>query len=318
MAGVGRAEAPPGPRLALERFNRHGDEIITTDPTGASVSVIAGGGPDVRPLPTFLSPTSWLPSGAALAFSGAHGNPSKSVGSDAESLYLAPAGGGEARKIPATDAGMQPVVSPDGASVAFLRFRGVASSTKGHRVFSHSAIWIAALDGSGARRLTPWNRGAVDFPYSFSPDGPSLAITREGAKGGVMSIDLRTRRVTMIASGAGEPAYSPDGSRIAYVRGSGKSTDIYVADADGRNAKRVTATAAFETSPTWDPSGQRLAYLRLAPLKVEAAEIGLDDSVMEVNADGTCSTKVLSKRGTAFLSPRWQPGSGREARPISC
>ena len=39
---------------------------------------------------------------------------------------------------------------------------------------------------------------------------------------------------------------------------------------------------------------------------------------MEINADGSCPTRILSVPGVAFLSPAWQPGPGREADPISC
>jgi hypothetical protein len=39
---------------------------------------------------------------------------------------------------------------------------------------------------------------------------------------------------------------------------------------------------------------------------------------MEVNADGSCPTKILSIPRTAVLNPIWQPGPGREAGPIAC
>jgi hypothetical protein len=46
--------------------------------------------------------------------------------------------------------------------------------------------------------------------------------------------------------------------------------------------------------------------------------LGLGDAVMEINADGSCATKVLFAPKNAFLSPVWQPGPGREAGPIAC
>jgi TolB protein len=56
--------------------------------------------------------------------------------------------------------------------------------------------------------------------------------------------------------GAGEsPAWSSDGSRIAFVRGG----DVFTIRADGRGLTRVTRTAATEESPDWSPDG-RLVY----------------------------------------------------------
>lgn len=40
--------------------------------------------------------------------------------------------------------------------------------------------------------------------------------------------------------------------------------------------------------------------------------------LMEINADGSCQTKVISMAGTYLLAPAWQPGPGREAGRIEC
>ena len=42
------------------------------------------------------------------------------------------------------------------------------------------------------------------------------------------------------------------------------------------------------------------------------------NSIMQINADGTCLTKMLSAPGVAFYVPAWQPGAGREAGRIDC
>jgi hypothetical protein len=61
-----------------------------------------------------------------------------------------------------------------------------------------------------------------------------------------------------------------------------------------------------------------LAFIRLARPLTERTVFGFGDAVMEINADGSCPTKILSAPGVAFLSPVWQPGPGREAGPIVC
>jgi TolB protein len=76
--------------------------------------------------------------------------------------------------------------------------------------------------------------------------GDDLAIARDGRihVGGVA-----------IARGA-QPAWSPDGTRIAYTR----AGSIYVADADGTNERRLTRRGSPASFPAWSPDGTRIAF----------------------------------------------------------
>ena len=74
---------------------------------------------------------------------------------------------------------------------------------------------------------------------------------------------VRGGKVRLLRSDAAEPAWSPDGRRIAYVSaGVAGANDVYVVDADGRNPGRITWTPADETSPSWAPDGKRLVVER--------------------------------------------------------
>ena len=60
---------------------------------------------------------------------------------------------------------------------------------------------------------------------------------------------------------ATDPALSPDRMRIAYsARGDGTDFDIWVMDADGRNAHPLTNDSAAEVHPSWTPDGKALVY----------------------------------------------------------
>jgi dipeptidyl aminopeptidase/acylaminoacyl peptidase len=124
----------------------------------------------------------------------------------------------------------------------------------------------------------------------------TLAFSRpETAGGGVYLVGRRGAR--LLARGGLEPAWSPDGRRVAYVApGAGGVGDVFVRDADGRHRGRITHTdGVYEASPSWSPDGLRLAFER-------------DGSIVVARADG--SRARLLTRG---LSPSWSPGGKRIA-----
>jgi TolB protein len=70
--------------------------------------------------------------------------------------------------------------------------------------------------------------------------------------------------LTTVETGADDagPAFSPDGSRIAfrrYVPGE-LLGDIWVMNADGSDAHPVTAAPGTQQDPSWSPDGKRIAY----------------------------------------------------------
>ena len=61
------------------------------------------------------------------------------------------------------------------------------------------------------------------------------------------------RRLTKNNAPDWYPAWSPDGTMIAFVSRRNGNSDIYVMDADGSNQKRLTKNQAGDTSPAWQP-----------------------------------------------------------------
>ena len=56
------------------------------------------------------------------------------------------------------------------------------------------------------------------------------------------------------------PAWSPDGTKIAFISGRDGNYEIYLMDTDGSNLKRLTQTPEPETNPSWSPDGKKIAY----------------------------------------------------------
>jgi Tol biopolymer transport system component len=204
-------------------------------------------------------------------------------------------------------------------------------------VFRSVSIWLLDIESGVVRRITPWRNRLLEFPSSFSPDGSMLAITRDRLRGrhdtrvSAAALRLDGSGLTTLVENAGEPVYSPDGTRIALVtagkrktfRSKGRftaftPTDLAIANADGSGLTKLTHTGAVELHPSWDPSGQRLAYTQLILNGGEASFLGFGDSIMEINADGSCRTRVLSYPDALLFGATWQPGPGRGAGPIAC
>jgi Tol biopolymer transport system component len=57
-----------------------------------------------------------------------------------------------------------------------------------------------------------------------------------------------------------DPAWSPDGTRIAFDSDRDGNSEIYVMDADGANQTRLTINTSNEHKPTWSPDGTRIAF----------------------------------------------------------
>jgi Tol biopolymer transport system component len=110
-------------------------------------------------------------------------------------------------------------------------------------------------------------------------------------------------RLTQRPSGNRSPAWSPDGSRIAFVSYRDGNDDIYVMDADGSNQTRLTRDPSGGWSPAWSPDGSRIAF--------ESYRDGNDD-IYVMDADGSNQTR-LTRDPSGDWSPAWSPDGSRIA-----
>src|SRR6478609_1461257 len=99
------------------------------------------------------------------------------------------------------------------------------------------------------------------------------------------------------------PALSPDRRRIVYSStADGKNYDLWIADADGKNARALTTDTVPETSPAWTPDGQRVLFT-ITPRR-EQHQLAM------INADGTgrrllTTPPMFADRGSVSPDGRW-------------
>ena len=76
------------------------------------------------------------------------------------------------------------------------------------------------------------------------------------------------RRLTFNNEEERGPAWSPDGTRIAYacrIGGEHATFEICVMNADGSNIQRLTSNTVPDLTPTWSPDGTQLIFHRQVP-----------------------------------------------------
>jgi Tol biopolymer transport system component len=183
---------------------------------------------------------------------------------------------------------------------------GNALATNGAKA-PGDGVYVVNKDGSGERRVA-----LTDTPgFSWSPDGASvvLAIEREGTKGADLFIAPTSggalRRVTRTPLiGEGFPAWSPDGSLIAY-EGVNEAIEavryrIWVVQPNGGNRKRLSPFDDFsEVRPTWAPNGNRMAFLH----DISAAHY----NVYSMAADGSSRSRLTRTPREEEYFCEWSP-----------
>ena len=116
---------------------------------------------------------------------------------------------------------------------------------------------------------------------------------------------LRQLTRTRAAAFEGSPAYSPDGSRIAYVCG---NYELCVMNADGSAQARLTTNDwprvfRYDSSPAWSPDGRTIAFTRTR---------GSRDQLWLVNADASAPRQVPVPAGVN-ANPAFSPDATRIA-----
>lgn len=183
-------------------------------------------------------------------------------------LYVMNADGSGKRRLSRNRKGtdyVDPQWSPDGASIAFA----VIKAGETQRAFDCSIALIDADDGGNLRRLTP-PRGPDELNPNWSPDGASIAFEVNRL------FDVRQSDIWLMnADGSGKqqltktrfyetyPAFSPDGTRIAFAGDRDnrnlstgrleRGFELYTMGADGSDVTRVTDNRRAELFPDWQP-----------------------------------------------------------------
>ncbi len=169
-------------------------------------------------------------------------------------------------------------------------------------------IWTMNADGTEQAPLLPATIYATRSDPAWDPGGGRLAYTVTSALGSdiwvVRSDGTDTVNLTQTASiDESQPAWSPDRSKIAYVR----DDTIWTMNADGTGqAPLLPASLPVKRShPAWSPDGSTIVFTRSTP--------GLSSEIVAVNADGTGEHALTSTPLVDETMPAWSPDGSKIA-----
>jgi Tol biopolymer transport system component len=202
------------------------------------------------------------PDGTAIAYDVAD-----SPGADRHVEVMALKDAGQAR-APRTysskDAvGLEPAWKPDGSGLIFVS--GARNSRRLVETIGPSADKIAFLAAAGDPTM------AASWP-AVSPDGARVAISLgptvlfQTGWGTDVSLDSALGVTDLVGSGVEilgtgtDPAWSPDGRRVAFTRAIDGHAHVFIANANGSDAQQVTDGADDDTHPSWSPDGGSLVF----------------------------------------------------------
>jgi WD40 repeat protein len=134
----------------------------------------------------------------------------------------------------------------------------------------------AALPGTNGRIAFVSTRDGNSEIYTMNADG--TAVTR-------LTSDPRQEH---------DPAWSPDGRRIAFTRAGNFGFELWIMNADGSGQHQIAPPQSF-SDPSWSPDGTRLAV----------DQIGAGSDIAVMNDDGTNRTNFILQDDES--DPAWSP-----------
>lgn len=172
---------------------------------------------------------------------------------------------------------------------------------------ARSVLMVTTSKGNKPTQITP--DGDIDAVPRRSPDGSRLLFVRfanlTDPSCDVWSVkpDGSDPRNLTNGSGGGA-AWSPDGTRVVYVKPDSGQSSLWTMQADGSNRSRLVLLGTDRVGTVdWSPDGARIVYDQLA-------DGGLASQVWVVNADGSHATLLTSGGGYQTISA---PVAGRHA-----
>jgi Tol biopolymer transport system component/predicted Ser/Thr protein kinase len=208
---------------------------------------------------------------------------------------------GESRKLTdpsSNQADLQPAVSPDGRTLAYVR-------DVGNGVSLPFLLPVSSAMAPGEPRHLPlagFQNVSVTYPSWWSGRNLVFVSNRGGpTRLWRTSVDGRSAPVLLAAlgEGVGFPAISPDGRRLVFSRFTGGGS-VWSAGTDpsGPAPSRVTSSAESDATPDFSPDGSQITF--------DSTRSGSSE-IWVAGRNGEAARQLTHYHGPGTGSPRWSP-----------
>jgi dipeptidyl aminopeptidase/acylaminoacyl peptidase len=287
LAVLGGGAANAGSQAANGRIAYVSDAACRFDPTLKNEDIFSmgpdgSGKADLTRSPNPDGSPAWSADGARVAFV----RPGKGNNDD---VFVMNANGKAQRNVTKT--------SPDDANPDWTPDGKITFDVSGTQIFQVN------FDGTGMARLLPGG-----YEGAWSPSGLQIAYTQtvepSNAEIFVANPDGTGAHNLTNAPGYDDDSavWSPDGTKIAFVRYFGGAGEIFVMNADGSGQSNLTNDPANDGDPTWSPDGTKIAFT------TNRGPTG-DNEVFVMNADGSNPVDLTNSPANES-DPDWQPVAG--------
>jgi Tol biopolymer transport system component len=318
-------------RFAGTREDDHTAQLFVRTPAGAErqITHVPGGAFD----------PDWSPDGSRIVFerwASRRHLPDQlyTVNADGSGLHPLASGCSKATNCLADDV---PAWSPDGTQIAFVRYYLPFLKAGRENIPSAADLMLVPAAGGAPQVLRHFVGDPLPRHPAWSPDGKQLVFPLSTAKqptkqtpilDALNVLDIASgalRAITPLSLGAGDPDWSPDGTRILFNSEAGHSQFAYVVNPDGsglhkvahkvRNHSRRKDDARFIDArtlrPRWSPDGRKIVFFgdtnACGSHHLNGCRRGPDRmAVFVMNADGSGAHRLTD--GARFeSSPSWAP-----------
>jgi TolB protein len=211
---------------------------------------------------------------------------------------------------PATDAGARLLAHQFADDIVGILGGGAPGIAQTHIAYvstksGNKEIWEMDYDGSNQHQLT--HIRSIALTPRWSPDDSRIAFTCYVPFRGVVSPQIcmystvsdRLISFPRYRGTNSSPAFSPDGTQIAFMGSMGGDPQIYVCDVNGGGLKRITFAAGVSTSPAWNPkTGKQIVFV---------SDRAGDPVLYLANSDGTNVQRLDMPDMGYVVDPAWSP-----------
>jgi Tol biopolymer transport system component len=151
------------------------------------------------------------------------------------------------------------------------------------------------------REITPPRRNRIDDDPAWSPDGTTIAFVRFVREPVIYLVGAYGGRARWLTRGE-SPSWASDGGRLVFAFGDG----IYTIKPSGRGRTRIArvpGTRGADLQPRWSPDGRKILFT--------TTPLGRRPGIWVMDVDGSDRRRVISVRtdGRSNLyGANWQPG----------